>query len=1019
METNLNSLIHQNSDNEMSESVLEQRQRQQRIQNIVEEFEDLTGEREQLHQNDFSFQVVNNVPVMDMAQIQRAPAENNEAADPPYVGIERVYIRFQAHDNSKMRSIREALAAYYSAVDEKRDLREPLDTLIRACKSYTSWNFKLLNGSWGKKRLKEVKKIKAEAEERKSQFIVEKTMNGNKNIHEAAWKLKKSQDTLIQKKIRTVLNQKRLSKQEKDAIRQKKTYKIKKLTRQQQENNERYITGKMQIKSIKNAINEVMPEAYNGMDKMLTDQDTEVRVLDLEHSVGSTYIDMGHDVIEFDVAGSGFDQFRKEHDGYAGLNKQDQRKPENLNDQMLDNKGYLWKNERQKLVQTENGERLCTKTRYTIAGPGMLNANGFSDFSIQATRKRIRDMGVVHLEKIFKKWDMDQQSGKEPQYHMINFMIRGHSRGAVGASQGAMMLKFWLQENYPRYMDYVHFDLIQYDPVPGKDVELLEGGKDEMEKFEVKSYQGVNKGVVSIDGEKMAPLEKSSGTTVVYSMVNQADAKHEMLFSPLEVMHAKRMILMPATHNTSLDQRHIDTSQADGDQTEQAHGMAFIDARTKKVYRGSGLNELDAGVYILDENNVMVKVDSLAQLKNILMRTMPDTFKERRQRILRAAATIFGDRSETDPYSAIDHKRTMKLCENIIGDGNAGDLRRLVQNKLKELMADLQNPVYTKDNTLLLEKYDTVLKSVSDYIARNQGGKWTDAGRIRRDNMKLLFENLTREKRHLSQVMKDQGYIDGKNTCEEILTSETVINPGEEQVDIKAIRDGDNDVYRIDSAGSISFFREMEQTDASAAASISYLTEHMGLQGYYRAASKATIKSAKPGEDNMEGILYEQTYDLSYTQVFDKSSVYSRVSEPKVTEEARKKLDMIYAVDLILGIRERINGDLSSVKVQLQRHQDKHTKRIARSDESLDTLRDTYDIVDVCADHVEAVLFNVNSAPKVGDFERAAVKKLSKEARSFLKNIKASDIPGILSGASDYRHIEFVKNRIESIQKLL
>ena len=63
---------------------------------------------------------------------------------------------------------------------------------------------------------------------------------------------------------------------------------------------------------------------------------------------------------------------------------------------------------------------------------------------------------------------MDQQSGKEPQYHMINFMIRGHSRGAVGASQGAMMLKFWLQENYPRYMDYVHFDLIQYDPVPGK-----------------------------------------------------------------------------------------------------------------------------------------------------------------------------------------------------------------------------------------------------------------------------------------------------------------------------------------------------------------------------------------------------------------------------------------------------------------------------------------------------------------------------------------------------------------------
>ena len=1015
MEVKLNSQINKNQDPAQVDPVLEQQQRQQRIQGIVDEFVDVSHESEQLQQNAVSQQVA--VPVMERARINKAPVANEEVAEPPYVGIEKIYTEVKSHDNTKMKNIRSALADYYNAVKDKKDLREPLDALISACKSYTSWNFKFLNGSWGKKRLKEVKKIKEEAETRKSQFIVETTMNGDHDIQQATWKLSKKQEKKFQQKTRDVLNQKRLSKEKKDAIRQKKIYKVKKLTKEQVENNERYITGKMRIRSIKDAINEVMPEAYNGMDKVLTDQEAEEMELELEHSVGSKYIDMGHDVIEFDVAGSGFDEFRKEHEGFRGTHKHDRNNKDTLYDQKLDEKGYLWKNERQKAVQTENGERLCTKTRYSIAGPGSLN--GFGDFSIEATRKRIRDMGAEHLKKIFDQWQKDEEAQKTPDYHVINFMVRGHSRGAVGAGHGAMMLKYWVQQNYPQYIDYVHFDLIQYDPVPGKDVEILEGGKDEVEKFDVKSYQGVNKGEVTIGGEKMAPLEASSGTTVVYSMVNQANAKHEKLFSPLEVKHAKTLILMPETHNVGLESRNIDTTQADNEQTEQAHGMAYIDARTKKVYRGSGLNELAGGVYVMDENHIMVKVDSLAQLKNILMRTMPDNFKERRQRILNAAATILGEKSETDPYSAIDHKRTVKLCESILKDGHAGDLRKIVKNKVEELLAALKNPIYTEDNTLLLEKYDAVIQSVSDYLAKNQGGKWTQAGRTRRDTMKLLYDNMTREKRHLSEVMNDKGYIDGKSNCDEILTAQTLIDAKDEQVDIKAIKDGDQDAYRIDTAGSISFFKEMDYRDASAAASISYLTESLGLQGYYRAANKATIKSANPNEENMEGIVYEQTYDVSYTQAFDKSSKYSRTEPPKLTEEARKKLDMIYAIDMIFGISERIDGDLSSVKVQLQRHQDKHTKRIAKSDAGLDTLQDTYDIVDVCADHLEAILFNTNSPAKVGAKEKATVSKLSKEAKGLLKSIKASDLPGILSGAADNKHIEFLEKRLEDIQKLL
>ena len=85
----------------------------------------------------------------------------------------------------------------------------------------------------------------------------------------------------------------------------------------------------------------------------------------------------------------------------------------------------------------------------------------------------------------------------------------------------------------------------------------------------------------------------------------------------------------------------------------------------------------------------------------------------------------------------------------------------------------------------------------------------------------------------------------------------------------------------------------------------------------------------------------------------------------------------------------------------------------------MDTLQDTYDIVDVCADHLEAILFNTNSPAKVGAKEKATVSKLSKEAKGLLKSIKASDLPGILSGAADNKHIEFLEKRLEDIQKLL
>ena len=997
---------------EQTENVINTSENKNKVHSLIDFFEMNKGQIFDDSSSD-SGSIDNMIPMVQGKKIKKPVPPEETLPEPEFIGIEAKFAVQRQDDGDRMKKVRDALRNYHAIKDDNLGAIAALDMLMKACDDYCFLRFSLLKSDRGKQRLQEVKALKEQAKTEKFKVIAKNSAGDESAIHQGVWRMKNKEDLLflgdeIRKKIR---KKNRETNIDREALRNKKTYKLKPLTEKQQENNSRYIAGSQEIKSIKNAIKEVMPGVYDNVDKSLTDKEAEELEMELIHSEGLKFLNMGHDVIEFDVAGSTFDDFRKEYEGIHGQKLRDKNQAAIIHGEKLDDKGYFWKDERKKATK----ERIAKKTRYSIAGPGMLNMGPFSDYSIQGTRKRIRDTGISHLKPVFDAWRELERSGRKPKYHNIDFMFRGHSRGGVGASHGAMMLKYWVQENYPEYIRYLSFNLIQYDPVPGGDVEF--SLKDDMERFDVKEYQGVNKGSFTINGEKMAPLGSNAGTTVVYSMVNQADKIHENFFSPQEVLHAKRIILTPFTHDVGLDIMHMDNTQMKGDKKEKEHSMAFINASNNKVYRSSGLNELDPGVYVMDENHVMVKIDSLSQLKNILMRSMPDSYVKRRQRILNAAASVFGDKSQMDEYAPIDHERNHCLMKAIEQDGSAGDLRAKVQTDLRSLRTLLNKKPAVKSIDLVSGAYRAAIESCSRYIEDQDKGKVTSKGRLRLDQIKEMYSALIREKRHFEEKARERsgkaGNFSSIKSWNELFMEPVLIK--REECDVKTVRDpAMKNAYRVEHGKSVSFFTKMSREKARSAAAMSRMTEHAGFTGLYRAAVEAKVDS---DQDNriMSGIVYEQTYDLSYAEVMSKDFEYSKNGDVLMEKGAKEKLNRIFAFDLLFGITDRLKGNYSSVRVSLQRHQDKKTGTKVRSG-AISDIRDTYSINDVCADLIMSPLFSGRLSKKLNDFDVNAIRSLSKESKNMLKKLTPAELKEMAGSSITIPEMNILSARLNAIK---
>ena len=405
----------------------------------------------------------------------------------------------------------------------------------------------------------------------------------------------------------------------------------------------------LQLTDVRSKIKSRMPGVYSRVNRIRQAQTPEGRTVTLHHARGTRFAENnGTKVLEFDIAGSGFQQFRAMHKGYHGkhidiIGEDGQLEKFQKKKSTWFNKWFGWlpgvrkleeveaENERieahnQQLREKYNlregttdeealkeaqlkkqyGEQEVidhrtmkhirrkvtgNKERITMAGPlgsvlGLFKGTRNSgEYSIENLREYMLKMGQEYLERIFSAWTDDTQR------HDIRLIIRGHSRGGVACAEGAMMIKKWVQDRYPDYEQYVKFDLIQYDPVPGT------GSYSDHAKVDHNAQ---------MESNIMATLGDSAETTVMYSM----HTDHNLFFTPQKILGAKRVILTPFTHGVDLG--YVDDSQ------EQQHRRGFTHSETGEVYRSSGLNDLEKGVYIVDEHNTLVRMRNFQLTKEIL-----------------------------------------------------------------------------------------------------------------------------------------------------------------------------------------------------------------------------------------------------------------------------------------------------------------------------------------------------------------------------------------------------------------
>ncbi len=417
-------------------------------------------------------------------------------------------------------------------------------------------------------------------------------------------------------------------------------------------------------------INEFMPEVYTGFQQKVVQKENyqpnsdvqDAKVLELKCNRG-TRMEASHDILDFSLAGSGFDQFRRVHRGKNGLGEGEtseadiRKKAEKeykkkkkvgtwrkfCNFFALKSSKYYQNTERMKQEDAQLKESIEKKykteysdviekisgkkdtqvgkfgkieevrkkeisknrVKYSVSGPVAGLVKGMSNrgtHAIENNRKYVLELASEYLKPKFEQWDLDVKNNETIKPVLIR--LKGHSRGGVGASEAAMMIRAWIQENYPQYLNKVKFDLTQFDPVPGTG-----------------SASGVNekvnlagKEITQEGGDKFLGLGDSAETTVVYTALSNYNA----FFTPQKVLGAKRIFVTLDAHDVGL--QHIDTNMSKrqgkwddkgGDQPENAgHAQVYVDMETATAYSQSSLNEMPPGVYLVDAKNRVIRVKS-------------------------------------------------------------------------------------------------------------------------------------------------------------------------------------------------------------------------------------------------------------------------------------------------------------------------------------------------------------------------------------------------------------------------
>ena len=343
------------------------------------------------------------------------------------------------------------------------------------------------------------------------------------------------------------------------------------------------------------------------------------RKVKLHHSLGTKYQSQGHDVLEFEFAGSGGQDAYRPHKGRRGIISLDNKSAETIKEEYGEkakvphtkNKyfNFLWKKERTLHLPDDS---TAQKVRYTIAGPSPTTLYGlpnFGDYSIQSSRDNATFYAGEFLKERFERWARGEEEPKP-----IHIELSGHSRGAVTAGQTVIKINDWIQKYCRKNPDaasridfrkFVHYDLILRDPVPGF---------------------GTNRTIGDCDLRNIPNVN----ATVFCSLGIQAP---DDLFPLQHIRGAKKLILNTMDHQVDLmtsDMSQVNYAGA----AKTGSMMSYFDPETGEVHRGSGLSELPDGVYIADEKCRLIRVTSYSQMKEFYNSTFskstPQAIRSRR-----------------------------------------------------------------------------------------------------------------------------------------------------------------------------------------------------------------------------------------------------------------------------------------------------------------------------------------------------------------------------------------------------
>ncbi len=407
--------------------------------------------------------------------------------------------------------------------------------------------------------------------------------------------------------------------------------------------------------------------AFDGL-KLKKAEGEKSQDIALHHSAGTKLLSQGEDVIEFSVAGLKSLQYRSQPSAdeklkeskvhwynknkfltWTGLCKT-KKEVERDNKEIREKKAAA-KQEREKVNQRIEktygnkvdekvaGKKLnqlrkkevvnektgATKTRFLISA--QKNKGKYSEENIE---EYILELGKSVLKQKLDEADWGEDDAVAA-FRPVNIVLQGHGSGAVSVGKGAMRIRKWVADNYPRFLSKINFQMIQYDPKSNDDNSELDLSDAKLAKKD----------------SRYMSLGENANTTVVYSMQNIADA-------PQKVKNAKRIILTMADHNVKLEEK--DESQ--GTTTRNTY---FAEKNGKvEAFRATGLGELDEGIYIADDHNNLIRLKSLEEFDALQKSLMKG---EKKKDSVKAVRSVLKDYFGANGEEFTEKKETKNKAE--------------------------------------------------------------------------------------------------------------------------------------------------------------------------------------------------------------------------------------------------------------------------------------------------------------------------------------------------------------------